>query len=125
MDRFPFTRKQLLVVALLVVAFFLVMDLNTRLNDLFRLSAQRDRMQSEVSALSETSVVLQTQIAYATSDVAVAQWAREQAGLGKPGDIPVIPLPPKDYTPIPQVITTEPAKVVDHWEKWWALFFGK
>jgi cell division protein FtsB len=125
MERFPFNRKQLAVVVALIVAFFLVMDLNSRINDLFRLSAQRDQMQAEVNSLTKTKVMLKTQIAFATSDAFVAEWAREQAGFGKPGDIPIIPLPQQDFTPVPQTAATPTIQPVEHWEKWWALFFGK
>ncbi|HVP21995.1 MAG TPA: septum formation initiator family protein [Anaerolineaceae bacterium] len=117
-------KKQILVVALLVVSFFLVMDLNSRLNDLFRLSSQRDQLQNQVSQLQATQSNLQTRIAYATSEAAVKDWAREYAGMGQAGDIPVIPLSPKDYTPAAPVVETPTQQVVDHWQKWWALFFG-
>ncbi len=93
MNKFILDKKQLLVIGLLVISFFLVMDLNSRLNDLFRLSSQRDQLQQEVNQLQITQYALQTKIAYATSDVAVRDWARENAGMGQPGDIPVIPLP--------------------------------
>ena len=124
MNKFIFEKKQWLVIVLLVISFFLVMDLNSRLTDLFRLSSQRDQLQNEVNKLQITSDSLKTSIAYATSDAAVIDWAREYAGLGQAGDNPVIPLPPKDYTPPPQIQATPTPQVVDHWQKWWALFFG-
>ncbi len=124
MNKFFINKKQLLVIGLLVISFFLVMDLNSRLNDLFRLSSQRDLLQKDVNQLEITQVNLQTQIAYATSEAAVKDWAREYGSMGQAGDIPVIPLPPKDYTPSPAVVVTPTPQVVDHWQKWWALFFG-
>ncbi len=124
MNKFILNKKQWLVIVLLIVSFFLVMDLNSRLNDLSRLSSQRDQLQNEVNQLQITQFALETKIAYATSEVAVKDWARENAGLGQPGDIPVIPLPPKDYTPQPVVQPTSTPQIVEHWQKWWALFFG-
>lgn len=124
MNKFILNKKQWLVIGLLIVSFFLVMDLNSRLNDLSRLSSQRDQLQNEVNQLQITQFALETKIAYATSEVAVKDWARENAGLGQPGDIPVIPLPPKDYTPQPVVQPTSTPQIVEHWQKWWALFFG-
>ncbi len=124
MNKFILDKKQWLVIGLLVISFFLVMDLNSRLNDLFRLSSQRDQMQQEVNQLQITEYALETKIAYATSDVAVKDWARENAGMGQQGDIPVIPLSPKDYTPQPATQPTPTPQVVEHWQKWWALFFG-
>ena len=124
MNKFILNKKQWLVIGLLIISFFLVMDLNSRLNDLSRLSGQRDQLQNQVNQLQITQFALETKIAYATSEVAVKDWARENAGLGQPGDIPVIPLPPKDYTPQPALQPTSTPQVVEHWQKWWALFFG-
>ncbi len=124
MNKFILDKKQWLVIGLPIISFFLVMDLNSRLNDLFRLSSQRDQLQQEVNQLKITQNAFETKIAYATSDVAVKDWARENAGLGQPGDIPVIPLPPQDYTPQPAAQPTPTPQVVEHWQKWWALFFG-
>ena|SRR5664279_4939551 len=124
MNKFLLDKKQWLVIGLLIVSFFLVMDLNSRLSDLFRLTSARDQLNNEVNKLQITHDTLQTQIAYATSDQAVNDWAREYGGLGQNGDIPVIPLPPKDYTPQPNIQPTPTPQVVDHWQKWLALFFG-
>ncbi len=124
MNKFILNKKQWLVIGLLIISFFLVMDLNSRLNDLSRLSGQRDQLQNEVNQLQITQFALETKIAYATSEVAVKDWARQNAGLGQPGDIPVIPLPPKDYTPQPALQPTSTPQIVEHWQKWWALFFG-
>ena len=124
MNKFILNKKQWLVIGLLIISFFLVMDLNSRLNDLSRLSGQRDQLQNQVNQLQITQFALETKIAYATSEVAVKDWARENAGLGQPGDIPVIPLPPKDYTPQPALQPTSTPQIVEHWQKWWALFFG-
>ena len=125
MNKFILNKKQWLVIGLLIISFFLVMDLNSRLNDLSRLSGQRDQLQNQVNQLQITQFALETKIAYATSEVAVKDWARENAGLGQPGDIPVIPLPPKDYTPQPALQPTSTPQIVEHWQKWWALFFGE
>jgi hypothetical protein len=124
MNRFLLDKKQWLVIGLLVISFFLVMDLNSRLSDLFRLTTARDQLNNEVNQLQVTRDTLQTQIAYATSDQAVNDWARQYGGMGQSGDIPVIPLPPKDYTPQPVLQPTPTPQVVDHWQKWYALFFG-
>ena len=124
MNRFLLDKKQWLVIGLLIVSFFLVMDLNSRLSDLFRLTSARDVLNKELSQLQITRDSLETQIAYATSDQAVNDWAREYGGLGQTGDIPVIPLPPRDYTLQPALQPTPTPQMVDHWQKWWALFFG-
>jgi hypothetical protein len=49
--------------------------------------------------LESTRMALETELIYAQSDEAVERWAREDAMMIQPGDIPIILLPPAD--PIP------------------------
>jgi cell division protein FtsB len=108
-----------------VVLFFLVMDLNNRLNELSRLTAQRDDAQQVVNNLQSTLNVLDTQIAYATSEGAVEQWAYEEGHMVREGENLVIPLKPEGATQAPLVVATNTPKTVSNWEIWLALFLGK
>lgn len=125
MEKLLANRKQFLIIGLLVLSFFLLMDLNSRLTDLFRLTARRDEVATDVANLQSTADSIQTAIAYATSVAAVDDWARSQGKMGKPGDNPIVPLVPPNITPQAPTMPTPVPKVVQHWEKWWALFFGK
>ena len=60
-------KKQLIVIGLLVLSFFLLMDLNTRLTTLFRLTRTHNEMKTSIFQLESTKSVLETQIAIATS----------------------------------------------------------
>jgi cell division protein FtsB len=108
-----------------VVLFFLVMDLNNRLNELSRLSAQRDDAQQVVDDLQSTLNILNTQIAYATSEGAVEQWAYEEGHMVREGENLVIPLEPEGATQAPLVVATATPQPVSNWDIWWALFLGK
>ena len=101
-----------------------MMDLNTRLSELFRLSAERDKIQTQVVELKHTRQVLITQVAYATSDVAVEEWARVEGHMSLPGDNVIIPLPPGDVTPLPVQMPTPTMVSLENWEVWQILFFG-
>ncbi|MEJ5202285.1 MAG: septum formation initiator family protein [Anaerolineales bacterium] len=117
--------QRLLMVVLLVLFGFLMMDLNTRLQELSRVSAQRDLVKTQVAAQVATQQYLNTRIAYVGSDEYVEEWARQEAHMAKPGDHVIVPLPPENAqsTPTPLILpTVEPAKP---WEVWWALFFGE
>lgn len=124
MEKITENKKQFLLIGLLVLAFFLLMDLNSRLADLFRLTNQRDAMATEVAGLEATESAYVTKIAYATSQAALEVWARLQK-QGQPGDIPIIPLAEPGATPQVESFPTPTARIVQHWERWWALFFGQ
>lgn len=125
MKSIQFDKKRILIVAGLALLFLLMVDLNTRLNDLYRLTRQRDAMRAELAHLTGTAVGLQTQIAYATSEVAVEDWAREEGMLVRPGDQLIVPIPPAGATPMP-VVELQPTQApLKNWQVWWALFFGE
>lgn len=125
MEKLLSNRKQFVIIGLLVLSFFLLMDLNSRLSDLFRLTARKEQVATDVANLQSTADAIQTAIAYATSSSAVDEWARSQGKMGKPGDNPIVPLVPPNTTPEVRTYPTPIPRVVQHWEKWWALFFGK
>lgn len=125
MKRIQFDKKRIFVVAGLVLLFFLMVDLNSRLNDLYRLTRERDSMRTEIANLTMTAVGLETQIAFATSEVAVENWAREEGVMVRPGDQLIVPIAPAGATPMPVVVQPpEPVKL-KNWQVWWALFFGE
>lgn len=125
MKSIQFDKKRIMVVAGLVLLFFLMVDLNTRLNDLYRLTRERDSMRTEIANLTATAVGLETQIAFATSDGAVEQWAREEGMLVRPGDQLIVPIAPADATPVPVVAPQATQPAMKNWQVWWALFFGE
>lgn len=124
MEKLLGNRKQIILIGLLVLSFFLLMDLNSRLGDLFRLTGIRDQYTTEVSGLESTERLMVTNIAYATSQVALDDWARLQK-QGQPGDIPIVPLAAPNSTLQPPPLPTPTVRIIQHWERWWALFFSK
>jgi len=122
--KFPFDLKKVGLVIAIVVLFFLVMDLNTRLNELSRLTEQRDNAATVVSQLQNTLDVLDTQVAFATSEGAVEQWAYGEGHMARPGEQLVVPLSPPGTTPIPVFIPTPTVMPVENWEVWKALILG-
>jgi hypothetical protein len=123
--KFPLDTKKILLIIGAVVLFFLVMDLNSRLNELSRLSAQRDKASTVVSVLESTLQVLDTQVAYATSEGAVEDWAYNEGHMVRPGEKLIIPLSPPGTTAVPVLVPTSTVVPVENWEIWMALIFGK
>lgn len=127
MKKLPFglSARQLILIAAIVVVGFMLMDLNTRLMELSRISEQRELVQTDVNSLISTRVGLETEMAYAESDKAVEEWARQDAHMARPGDNVIIPLPPQGVTPVPPPAPTITVKQYKNWEVWYMLFFGE
>jgi hypothetical protein len=118
-------KKQVIAVVLFLVFVFLMMDLNNRLSELFRLSGQRDQMKTEVSQLRRTELAIASQVAYATSDAGVKKWAYEEGHQSMPGDNVIIPLPAGNFTPVAPTQVVPTVQKVENWEIWRMLFFGE
>lgn len=117
--------KRLLFVLIFTIIVVMFMDLNSRLVKLYQKNEQREELEVEIYQLELTATTLHTQIAYATSEAAVEEYAREHGKLTLPGDVPVIPVGQPDVNITPAVTPTPLPKTVENWEVWQALFFGK
>jgi hypothetical protein len=114
----------LLIIGLVVLAL-LVMDFNSRMEDLRRLRDQQVVVAREVTQMVETQSSLETQIAFATSEGAVERWAYVEGHWVRQGDQPVVPLAPPGSTPEatpPAQPTSQPAS---NWQVWISLFFDQ
>jgi cell division protein FtsL len=120
-----FDPKKLGLILVAVILLFLVMDLNSRLNELARLTTQRDEAATIVANLESTLQVLQTKQAYAGSEGAVEEWAYNQGHMVRPGEQMVIPISPPGTTPDPVFIPTPTVEPVQNWEIWLALILGE
>jgi cell division protein FtsB len=118
------TRRAVLI-GVIILLVVLMMDFNNRLSELLNLNEQKDKVIIKVTALAITARALDTQIAYATSEAAVGEWARQEGHMAKPGDIPIVPLAPAGYTPLPTPTQMVVATQVSNWQIWWAVIFGE
>jgi hypothetical protein len=109
------------ILGVLIMAY-LVMDFNSRTADLRSLTVQREQVAGQVTQLARTQDTLKTQIAYATSDAAVVDWAYEDGNMVRPGDNPVVPVAPPGSTPAPTPTPVIERPVVSNWQMWMWLF---
>ena len=124
MSRFPRFGKQWIFIVLIAILFFMVLGLNARISEYFRLTSQRDEMQQRIDNLQATQIALETEIAYANSDKAVEEWARTFERLVQSGDQVIIPLPPPDFTPETNYLAIPIPQTREKWQVWWELLFG-
>jgi hypothetical protein len=115
--------RNILIVIGLILAVVLLVDFNHRMEELDRLSTQLNSVRAEATAIIQTQTALAGQVAYATSDVAVEQWAYDNK-MVRPGEHPVGVVPGENITPTPGPALLPQAEQLPIWRIWWELFFG-
>ena len=116
-------RRVFLVIAI-VVLVFLMMDFNNRMVRSLQLEKQEQLLISRVTALEQTKQQLQADIAYANSDRAVEEWAREEAKLINEGDVPIVLQPQSAAAAAPTPTPLAEVKALSRLEIWKQLFWG-
>jgi cell division protein FtsB len=117
-----FTWKYGLAIVAVAALAYLVMGFNSRMARLRQLRVQYDEVDATLQALKNSNAALQTQIAGATSDAPVRQWAYEEGRLIQPGDHPIVPLAPAETTPEPTPTPQAIQQPVKNWQMWLLLF---
>jgi cell division protein FtsL len=96
--------------------------------DNYRLNQQADGLRAEVVALRDENIRLQQQLEDARTDTAIETIAREQLGLIKPGDKPLVMAATSAPSDAPaQAPAASPPPQADPrpvWRQWWDQFFG-
>ncbi len=119
-----FKWRNILIFVGFFLAVVLLMDFNRRIEELDRLDAQLNAVRAEATAVIQTQTALAGQVAYASSDVAVEEWAYENK-MVRPGEHPVGVVPGANVTPTPETLIATQEKEIPNWRIWWELFFGK
>jgi len=116
--------RRLITVLVIVVLVLLMMDFNNRMSNMIQLNQMETILRTKVAGLEATKMVVEDDIAYATSDRALEEWAREKDRLIEEGDHPIIIMPPSDYTPVPTATPKPETIVLTRLEIWKELIFG-
>ena len=114
--------KYALMVIGLLVLVLLVMDFNSRMAELRRLSDKKDEVAAQVTSLVQTQTQLETQIAYATSDLAVMEWGYQEGHQAREGDFPVVPLEEPGGEPEATKVPRPTPQIDNNWQVWLSLF---
>ena len=125
MPNIPINLRRVATFLGIFMLIVVVIEFNTRLEELNRLNDQRDEVRTIATKAVQTQMALQTQVAFAGSTAAVDEWARTEGHLVIEGDQPVIPVGQPGSEP---VIINTPVPVptpMQNWEVWWTLFFDK
>jgi len=119
----PYLRYIIVAIGLAAL-ILLVRDFNNRMEDLRRLTIEQGHISATATILVQTQTYLETQVVYAGSDDAVADWAY-QSGWIKNGEVLVVPLGKGGSGPQETPLPSPTPQVVSNWQLWYSLFFEK
>jgi len=122
----PLALRLAAVLAVPLLLYALVMTGQKAVEN-YQLNQQAGALRAQIVGLRAQNVELQQQIEQARTDSAIETIAREQLGLIKPGDHPLVLIsdgsaasaPPVAGQPVPVPPAPEPT-----WRQWWDYFFG-
>ncbi|MEA3351736.1 MAG: hypothetical protein U9Q82_14045 [Chloroflexota bacterium] len=118
--------KYVFILILVVILVLLILGFNNRIAELEHLSGQVGRVEIQVTRLQQTQDLLETQIAYATSDAYVDDWAYKYAHWIREGDYLMVPLSDTESTPVTiQDVSETSTQTLYNWQVWKALFFDE
>ena len=125
MKRIPIDWRRVALIAGVLFLVVVIVDFNSRLEELDRLDRQAEITRAEATQVALTKAAYETLVANATSEQVVECEARSNAGMIQDGDHPVVVLGDEgeptlenpEPTPIP---TPKP-----NWQLWWDLYFGQ
>jgi cell division protein FtsB len=125
MPQIKMKKNQWIFFILIIILVSMLMGLNARLAEYFRLTQQRNEMQFRLDNLEATEITIQTQIAFAKSEKAVEEWARTYERQALPDDYVIIPLPPKNVSTEINYLPTATPQTTENWQIWWDWFFNE
>jgi cell division protein FtsB len=112
------------ILIILAAAILILGDLNSRMAETRRLERDAKALQTEVVVMKTQNAVLSTQVAGATSEASIQEWAHEQGGMALPGEVLVVPVAPEGEQGGLASTPEAPFEPPSNWEVWWALLFG-
>jgi cell division protein FtsL len=92
--------------------------------DNYRLNREADALRTEILGLRTENIQLQQQIEQARTDTAIETIAREQLGLIKPGDHPLVLVSQSAQPPAAAPTPAPSAPPPPAWRQWWDYLFG-
>lgn len=113
-----------MVLIAIVVAIYIGVDLNHRAQTGRLIQANELSLKERVVLETTRQIELEVTKEHVNSDNYVASYARNEAGMVKPGELRIVPL---QLGSLPQPtaaasVTPDPAIEARAWQAWWRLF---
>jgi len=110
--------KRVIKIGGVILLLLMVMDLNSRMVQMYSLQGEMEAELSRVQELEAIEAQLDKQIVYASSDDIVAGWARAHNWMQKEGDFLVALLPSGERPPEPLTESFRAEMDLDNWDAW-------
>ncbi len=123
--KFNWADRRIILIVVIVILVFLMMDFNNRMVRSLQLEKQEQQLNARIVALEQTKQRLEADIAYANSDCAVEEWAREEAKLINEGDVPIILQAQSSAAAAPTPVPLTEIVELSRLEIWKQLFWGE
>ncbi|MBM2809599.1 MAG: hypothetical protein HW416_358 [Chloroflexi bacterium] len=114
--------RRALAVATAFAAAYLVLLTGQRALDAYRINQEVEGVRREIVALRGRNVTLQAELTGGRIDEDIERVAREELGLTKPGDRPIILIWPEQPEP-PAEAPVSSTIAEPNWRSWLRLFF--
>jgi cell division protein FtsB len=118
-----FRQDRLLIAAGIIIFLLVFGELWRRISQASDLRALENRIGAQVTQLAQESDRMNTLIAGAQSDEAVAHWARSEGKMVLPGEVLVQPIAATLPAPTPEP-PTGPIDNLPKWRVWWEWLMG-
>jgi len=125
MPKIPFDWRRIALIAGVLFLILLLVDFNSRLENLNRLNNQVIIVRAEANNAELTQVMLQTQVAYASLDQTVEENARKENRMKKEGDKVFVVIGVQGELIIATPTPTPFPTPKPNWQLWQDLFFSE
>lgn len=124
MEKFKINWRRVGLFIGVLVLVLIVIEFNSRLQELNRLEEEAQLYRAQATQAMQTQIALKEQVAYATSDAAVDEYARNDNHMIQEGEIPVVPYGSGNNQAVTSPTPTPSSTPMPNWQVWWNLFFG-
>ena len=114
--------RRLFALATGLASLYLIILTGQRALDAYRANLEVQAIRAEISTLRVRNIELQNQLASGQLDEDIERTAREELGLAKPGDHPIILVWPEGARPNPSVPASATPVAEPNWREWLHLF---
>jgi len=114
--------RRLLAVATGFTALYLVFLTGQRAVEAYRINREVDGIRQEIVRQRDRNLELQAQLASPRADEELERVAREEMGLARPGDHPVVLLWPESSSRNAHPAVEPSTRSVPYWQAWVRLF---
>jgi cell division protein FtsB len=121
----PIRHERLLIAAGIIIFLLVFGELWRRISQASDLRALEHQIGMQVTQLASESDRMNTLIAGAQSDEAVAAWARSNGKMVQPGEVLVQPMAATVHPPLKETPSTPSTGSLPNWRIWWEWLMGQ